>query len=95
MKGVTLLHVDHLRNLRVHISIGYLEPLVQQYFLFTDIALKKTTAQSSTDFNGFSSRAVDDNLQPYYDDKSCTHTKNEQNPWWRVDLGREYIVTGA
>ncbi|CAH3028156.1 unnamed protein product [Porites evermanni] len=58
-----------------------------------NLALKKTTEQSSTDNNGFSSRAVDDNLGPYYDSKSCTHTKQEENPWWRVDLGREYIVT--
>ena len=61
----------------------------------TDLALKKTTAQSSTDYNGFSSRAVDGNLGPYYGSKSCTHTKKEQYPWWRVDLGREYIVTGV
>ncbi|KAL9979348.1 hypothetical protein ACROYT_G016999 [Oculina patagonica] len=58
-----------------------------------NLAFKKTTAQSSTDYNGFSSRAVDENYQPYYDQKSCTHTKKETNPWWRVDLGREYIVT--
>ena len=57
--------------------------------------MKKTTEQSSTDNNDFSSRAVDDNLGPYYDSKSCTHTKQEENPWWRVDLGREYIVTGV
>ena len=61
----------------------------------TDLALRKTTAQSSTDYNGFSKRAVDGNLGPYYSSKSCTHTKKEQFPWWRVDLGREYIVTGV
>lgn len=60
-----------------------------------DLAFKKSTAQSSTDNNGFSRRAVDENLGPYYSSKSCTHTKKETNPWWRVDLGREYIVTGA
>ena len=64
-------------------------------FSFVDLAFKKSTAQSSTDYNGFSSRAVDEVLGPYYNSKSCTHTKKEQNPWWRVDLGREYIVTGA
>lgn len=60
-----------------------------------DLAFKKSTAQSSTDSNGFSGRAVDENLGPYYSSKSCTHTKKETNPWWRVDLGREYIVTGS
>ena len=64
-------------------------------FSFVDLAFKKSTAQSSTNSNGFSSRAVDEVLGPYYNSKSCTHTKKEQNPWWRVDLGREYIVTGA
>ncbi|KAJ7381185.1 hypothetical protein OS493_004785 [Desmophyllum pertusum] len=58
-----------------------------------NLAFKKTTEQSSTDYNGFSSRAVDENYSPYYDSKTCMHTKKEQNPWWRVDLGREYIVT--
>ncbi|XP_022792667.1 uncharacterized protein LOC111331759 [Stylophora pistillata] len=58
-----------------------------------NLAFKKTTEQSSTDSNGFSSRAVDENYSVYYNEKSCTHTKKEQNPWWRVDLGREYIVT--
>lgn len=68
----------------------------REFFLMpcTDLAFKKTTAQSSTDNNGFSSRAVDEVLGPYYNSKSCTHTKKETNPWWRVDLGREYIVTG-
>ena len=62
--------------------------------LHLDLAFKKKTEQSSTAYNGFSSRAVDENYSSQYNDKSCTHTNKEQNPWWRVDLGREYIVTG-
>ncbi|XP_068704567.1 uncharacterized protein [Montipora foliosa] len=58
-----------------------------------NLAYKKSTVQSSTGKNGFSSRAVDEILNPYYSSKTCTHTKKETNPWWRVDLGREYIVT--
>jgi len=23
---------------------------------------------------------------------SCTHTKTEHNPWWRVNLGAEYTI---
>ena len=64
-------------------------------YCFSDLAFKKKTEQSSTAYNGFSSRAVDENYAIYYDRKSCTHTNKEMNPWWRVDLGREYIVTGA
>ena len=29
---------------------------------------------------------MDGNRSPYID--KCTHTKIEDNPWWRVDLGR-------
>nr|XP_058970077.1 uncharacterized protein LOC131796502 [Pocillopora verrucosa] len=58
-----------------------------------NLAYHKTTEQSSTAHNGFSSRAVDENYSSFYNDNSCTHTRKEQDPWWRVDLGREYIVT--
>ena len=63
-------------------------------FFELDVALHKSAVQSSTDHNGFASRAVDGNYKFSWKDGSCTHTKNERNPWWRVDLGREYIVTG-
>ena len=29
---------------------------------------------------------MDGNRSPYIN--KCTHTKFENNPWWRVDLGR-------
>lgn len=72
-----------------------MEVLNRKGFFFIDLAHKKKTEQSSTAFNGFSSRAVDENYSVLYKDKSCTHTEKEFSPWWRVDLGREYIVTGA
>ena len=61
---------------------------------FPDIAMHKRATQSSTSYNGFPTRAVDGNFKSRWADKSCTHTRDEQNPWWRVDLGQEYIVTG-
>ena len=67
---------------------------LQLPFLFQDIALHKAAVQSSTKHNGFASRGVDGNFKFHWSDKSCTHTDNEMDPWWRVDLGREYIVTG-
>lgn len=59
-----------------------------------DIAFKKKTSQSSTAYNGHSERAVDENYNSDYNQKSCTHTKDQHNPWWRVDLGSEHIITG-
>ena len=51
--------------------------------------------QSSTAHDGFASRAVDGNYKFHWSDKSCTHTNDEVDPWWRVDLGKEYIITGG
>ena len=53
----------------------------------SNIALFKPTSQSSTIEVSYASNAVDgkkDNLNY----KKCTHTYEESDPWWRVDLGR-------
>lgn len=51
-----------------------------------DLALGKPTSQSSTGSEGVSSRAVDGNLSGYWPDGSITHTLEESQPWWQVDL---------
>ena len=58
------------------------------------MAEHKPTEQSSTAHNGFSNRAVDGKFNTAYSMKSCTHTNDESDPWWRVDLLQEYVVTG-
>ncbi|XP_048585488.1 uncharacterized protein LOC5506705 isoform X1 [Nematostella vectensis] len=52
-----------------------------------NLALNKSTAQSTTDHSGDASRAVDGNTDGDYGRGSCTHTQDQPNPWWRVDLG--------
>lgn len=58
----------------------------------TNVALKKTTIQSSTAWVGLSGRAVDGVIATSYSFGSCTHTSLSNSPWWRVDLGKEYEV---
>eukprot|EP00063_Salmo_salar_P081500 XP_014056335.1 PREDICTED: uncharacterized protein LOC106605344 isoform X1 [Salmo salar] len=59
-----------------------------------NVALKKTTNQSSQySHMGSSDNAVDGSRLSMYQDKSCSRTKSEVNPWWRVDLQRTYNVT--
>ena len=59
------------------------------------MAYNKDTTQISTDSGGVSSRGVDGQRA------TCTHTKLEDKPWWRVDLVEEepvsevYIVSGG
>ena len=53
-----------------------------------NLAFGKQTDQSSVNFDGVSSRAVDGISNTDYCANSCTHTDRELNSWWRVDLGQ-------
>ena len=58
-----------------------------------NIALGKNAVQSSTDYGGEASRAVDGNTNPNYSaGKSITHTAMGDNPWWYVDLDGEFRI---
>ncbi len=55
-----------------------------------NIARNGKAAQSSTDYGGEPSRAIDGNTNgDYFAANSTTHTKSEANPWWEVDLGAD------
>ena len=59
--------------------VGFLAP--------RNIALFKATNQSSTYSDSYpASNAVDGDRGTQI--SKCTHTLKENNPWWRVDLGR-------
>jgi len=57
-----------------------------------NIALAGTASQSSTDHNGAASRAIDGNTSGVWVDGSITHTAEEDQPWWQVDLGDAYMI---
>lgn len=67
--------------------------------LASNLALGKTAAQSSTytggDGTGPASRAVDGNTDGDFRKGSVTHTTTQTDPWWRVDLGATYRITGV
>lgn len=66
---------------------------VQVFSGGSNVAVKARAQQSSSDFGGSAELAVDDNTDGnFYGAKSTTHTRQEANPWWEVDLGREYPV---
>ncbi|XP_078666827.1 fucolectin-1-like isoform X2 [Branchiostoma floridae x Branchiostoma belcheri] len=58
----------------------------------TNIGLNRPATQSSTHLGAVAGRAVDGNKSPYWSSNSCTHTKENIDPWWRVDLGSEHCV---
>ena len=52
-----------------------------------NLALVGTATQSSTGWGGVASRAIDGNTDGIYNNNSCTHTTDQPNSWWEVDLG--------
>ena len=62
-----------------------------------NLALNKPAWQSSIyssqHENATADKAVDGNAANNFNGKSCTHTNEEQRPWWVVDLGAEYLVS--
>lgn len=55
-------------------------------------AYRKKATQSSVAYNGVAGNAVDGNRDPDYDGNSCTHTSNDYEAWWMVDLGQSVPV---
>ena len=53
---------------------------------YLDIAYKHTATQSSIAYGGDPSRAVDGNTSGVFGNASVTHTNDEVNPWWQVQL---------
>ncbi|HVE40795.1 MAG TPA: DUF1549 domain-containing protein, partial [Planctomycetota bacterium] len=65
---------------------------VQVFSRGENVALKGTAKQSSTDFGGDAKRAIDGNTNGDYNANSVCHTGLEDNPWWEVNLGKEFPV---
>lgn len=57
-----------------------------------NLALNKQTSQSSTSFSGPSDNAVDGNTNGNFTNDSVTHTGQDTNAWWEVDLGASYAI---
>ncbi|RED98371.1 galactose-binding domain-containing protein [Marinoscillum furvescens] len=65
------------------------QPLTTYYIQETadNLAKSGTATQSSTAYDGVASRAIDGNTNGSFGAGSVTHTSDEHQPWWQVDLG--------
>uniref|UniRef100_A0A667WKR1 F5/8 type C domain-containing protein n=1 Tax=Myripristis murdjan TaxID=586833 RepID=A0A667WKR1_9TELE len=61
--------------------------------LCINIARGGKVAQSSTSKNGVPEKAIDGNRANKWKQGSCTHTKEDFKPWWRLDLLKTYKVS--
>jgi len=64
------------------------------FYFVENLAFGKQTDQISTYLGFVSSRAVDGNSNTTLNTgSSCASTQRANQPWWRVDLGREEPVS--
>nr|XP_014344322.1 PREDICTED: fucolectin-1-like [Latimeria chalumnae] len=60
----------------------------------TNVALKGIASPSSLgEWRGIPEHAIDGNKNSVYGSLSCTCTKYEIGPWWRVDLRQPYRIS--
>ena len=57
-----------------------------------NLARGKQARQSSTGYGGDAGRAVDGNTNGVYSANSVSHTDNQPQDWWEVDLGAIYNI---
>ncbi len=66
---------------------------VEVYSGGRNVALHGKATQKNTSNGGDASKAIDGNTSGSFGNGGQTHTEeNTQNPWWEVDLGREYPI---
>ncbi|XP_029307058.1 fucolectin-like [Cottoperca gobio] len=58
----------------------------------SNLALFGKASQSSTYYGASPQRAIDGNTEGTYGKGSCSCTRRQTNPWWRVDLGKTYKI---
>lgn len=58
-----------------------------------NIARSGKAEQSTTEYSAEASRAIDGKTDGAFSSGTITHTReNAKNPWWQLDLGREYPI---
>ncbi|XP_077432882.1 fucolectin-like [Vanacampus margaritifer] len=57
-----------------------------------NLAMNGKACQSSRYGNGSPQRAIDGSRASNWAHKSCTHTKKQMKPWWRLDLQKMYKI---
>ena len=65
---------------------------VEVYSGLENVALEADATQSSTTLEAGADRAVDGDTNGSWGGNSVSHTSNELEPWWEVDLGSLYPI---
>ena len=91
-KGAKHLGGRYVRVTNVGASVFLHLAEVQVFSNGKNVAPNGKASQSTTDFAGPAKYGNDGNTDGNYEKKSVTHTAQENNPWWEVDLGKEMPI---
>uniref|UniRef100_A0A3B5B1Z7 Fucolectin tachylectin-4 pentraxin-1 domain-containing protein n=1 Tax=Stegastes partitus TaxID=144197 RepID=A0A3B5B1Z7_9TELE len=77
------------------LSVFLLLLLLSSASTYKNLALRGKATQSMRYEHALSaaSNAIDGNHDSLYPHGSCSHSAQQNNPWWRVDLLESYIIT--
>ncbi|XP_013408761.1 fucolectin-6-like [Lingula anatina] len=77
-------------------SLQLCEVIIRGYTYPYNTAFGKTASQSSfirhNNVNWTAKYAIDGNTNANFGARGCSHTQNENNPWWKVDLNATYSI---
>ncbi|MGJ8653615.1 MAG: discoidin domain-containing protein [Opitutaceae bacterium] len=65
----------------------------QNWDILDNLAFFGTATQSSDDYDTLASFAIDQNTSGDFGDGSVTHTNNEAQPWWQLDLEGTFDIS--
>ncbi|XP_063049250.1 uncharacterized protein LOC134443334, partial [Engraulis encrasicolus] len=69
--------------------------LTERNLALTGRATQSDLVKSPYAGEGIAQNAIDGNRDSHFHHGSCTLTDEDTNPWWRVDLLKEYIITSV
>lgn len=87
MGQIVRVQLDEINNL----SLAEVE-VYEGVYEVSNLALNGSATQSSTDYDGYASRAIDGNSSGRWKNWSVSHTAAEDNAWWQLDLGAQYVL---
>ncbi|KAI1885642.1 hypothetical protein AGOR_G00205930 [Albula goreensis] len=82
---------------RIPQTESYKESAYNETITYSENVALQGEASQSSQFDGltYARNAIDGNRDPSYDSGSCTHTKLQADPWWRLDLQSIHRVTSV
>ncbi|XP_033104464.1 antigen WC1.1-like [Anneissia japonica] len=84
---------DGVQGRYVSVNVNnYLTLCEVEVFNTLPIAFGGVASQSSVGWGGVAGRAIDNRRTMNYGQNSCTHTQNEPNSWWMVDLQETFDI---